>query len=67
MKADLGQALAMLERAGSLGYGEGYDELGLMYVRGHGVRRDVAKARHYFEMAMKNQWEPARNHMKALR
>ena len=48
---DSARALELWHRAGALGHGEAYCNIGIAYERGAGVEVDKKKAHHYYELA----------------
>jgi uncharacterized protein len=50
---DYPRAIALYEKAASLGHGWAANNLGVLYERGAGVDKDVAKARTYYEESAK--------------
>lgn len=53
-KGDYRKAKAKLESADKLGHNGATQSLGLMYINGHGVKKNYAKAMEYFKKAYKN-------------
>lgn len=51
MKNDWQNAVIWYEKAAALGYSKAYSNLGVAYVEGYGVQRDVLKACRYFDLA----------------
>ena len=48
-KKEINKALELFKRAGELGYYGGYQSLGTSYLNGSGVRKNIEKAKTYFE------------------
>lgn len=48
---DHARAMELWYRAGELGYAFSYNNIGIAYLTGLGVERDIKKARHYLELA----------------
>lgn len=51
MQNDWQNAVIWYEKAAALGYSKAYSNLGVAYVEGYGVQRDVLKACQYFDLA----------------
>ena len=63
MPQDRAKASELLNKAGKLGHGGVYYNLGNSYRMGRGVEVDMKKAKHYYELAAMNGHVMARNNL----
>ena len=61
-----GRAFELILRAARSGHASGEHGVGLLYERGHGTARDVAKARQWLQRAADKGLEEAREKLKSL-